>query len=618
MNSALIIIGLTAVMALALGIAARRGHDMTLEQWTVAGRGFGGLLVFLLLAGEIYTTFTFLGGSGWAYGRGAPTYYILAYGSLAYILSYWLLPPIWRYAKQERLVSQSHFFARKYDSRWLGALVALVGVMALVPYLVLQFQGLGIIVSVCSYGSISSTAAIWIGAATVTIYVMVSGMRGVAWNAVVKDILILAVVIFLGVYLPIHYYGGVGEMFHAIDAAKPGFLTFKPTGQSVLWFQSTVALTTLGFFMWPQAFAAVFTAREERILRRNAALLPLYQLILLFVFFCGFAAILQVPGLTGADIDQALLRLSLKTFDPWFVGVIGAAGLLTALVPGSIILVTAATLIANDLLRGLNPDLAEGAVARVARGLAPVIALVAVYFTLQGGQTIVALLLMGYSFVTQLFPAVVCSLMRRNPMTTPGAVAGIVVGVAAVAYITLTHSTFVSLFPFLPAAANDVNIGFASLILNVLASAVVSALTPATQPSAERPPAGRANQRARNPAVTATGWSTAALIFGVLGGLFGLLIGVFGYFVEGIAAAGGQNGAGLFQLISMAIPIASLVGGGMAKSDAVVAGILMLLSAVGMLLVFGFNFFTAIPLVLSGVGGMMALVSANDPKTKTA
>ena len=102
MNAALVIIGLTALVALALGLAARRGLRMSLEQWTVGGRAFGGPLVFLLTAGEIYTTFTFLGGSGYAYGQGAPAYYILAYGSLAYILSYWLLPPIWRYAKQER------------------------------------------------------------------------------------------------------------------------------------------------------------------------------------------------------------------------------------------------------------------------------------------------------------------------------------------------------------------------------------------------------------------------------------------------------------------------------------------------------------------------------------
>ena len=283
MNAALLVIGLAALLALGLGVAARRGKQMTLEEWSVAGRAFGGPLVFLLTAGEIYTTFTFLGGSGWAYGRGAPTFYILAYGSLAYFMSYWLLPPIWRYAKRERLLSQPHFFSHKYDSPWLGVLVAAVGVVALVPYLVLQFQGLGIIVSIASYGSISPTLAIWIGAATVTIYVMISGMHGVAWNAVLKDILILAVAVFLGIYFPLHYYGGLGEMFHAIDAAKPGFLTFKPTGQSVLWFQSTVLLTSLGFFMWPQAFASVFTAREERILRRNAALLPLYQLILLLV-----------------------------------------------------------------------------------------------------------------------------------------------------------------------------------------------------------------------------------------------------------------------------------------------------------------------------------------------
>ncbi len=158
MNGALVIIGLTAVMALGLGLAARRGLRMTLEQWTVAERAFGGPFVFLLTAGEIYTTFTFLGGSGYAYGKGAPAYYILAYGTLAYILSYWLLPPIWRYAKQERLISQSHFFAKKYDSPGLGILAAVVGVVALVPYLVLQLKGLGIIVSVASYGSISPSA----------------------------------------------------------------------------------------------------------------------------------------------------------------------------------------------------------------------------------------------------------------------------------------------------------------------------------------------------------------------------------------------------------------------------------------------------------------------------
>ena len=70
---------------------------MDLEQWTVGGRGFGTIFVFLLMAGEIYSTFTFLGGAGLVYGSGGAAYYILGYGTLAYILSYWLLPAVWRY-----------------------------------------------------------------------------------------------------------------------------------------------------------------------------------------------------------------------------------------------------------------------------------------------------------------------------------------------------------------------------------------------------------------------------------------------------------------------------------------------------------------------------------------
>jgi solute:Na+ symporter, SSS family len=477
MSAALIIIVATILGVLCLGLLARRGKEMDLEQWTVGGRGFGTILVFVLMAGEIYTTFTFLGGSGFAYGHGGPVFYILSYGCLAYVISYWLLPPIWRYAKQHRLIAQPDFFAHKYDSPALGVLVALVGIVALIPYLVLQLKGLGIIVDAAAYGAISPAVAIWIGAAVVTVYVMVSGVRGSAWTAVVKDTLILAVVLFLGIYLPVHYYGGYNAMFSAIDAAKPGFLALPAKGESLAWFDSTVLLTALGFYMWPHSFGSLFTAKEERVFRRNAVMLPLYQLILLFVFFVGFAAILKVPGLTGPEIDLSLLRLSVQTFDPWFVGVIGAAGVLTALVPGSMILIAASTLLANNIFRSVHKQATDASVSRLAKLLVPVVALVSVVFTLRGGATIVALLLMGYSFVTQLFPTLIASLLPHNPVTKEGAFAGICVGVATVAVTSLTHTSVATLFPALPETLRDLNIGIVALVLNLVALGVVSAVT---------------------------------------------------------------------------------------------------------------------------------------------
>jgi SSS family solute:Na+ symporter len=51
MNGALVFIAAAALLALALGFLASRGKDMNLEQWTVGGRGFGAIFVFLLLAG---------------------------------------------------------------------------------------------------------------------------------------------------------------------------------------------------------------------------------------------------------------------------------------------------------------------------------------------------------------------------------------------------------------------------------------------------------------------------------------------------------------------------------------------------------------------------------------
>ncbi len=489
MTISLALLGAFFVIAIALGLLAKRGHTMTLEQWSVGGRGFGSVFVFLLMAGEIYTTFTFLGGSGWAYGKGAPALYILCYLTLAYTLSYFLLPAIWRYARGRGLVSQSDFFIAKYESPAMGLLVSLVGVAALVPYLVLQLKGLGIIVTEASYGAISPVTAMWCGTAALMFYVVVSGVRGSAWTATLKDIMILVIVVAMGIYLPQHYHGGYGAMFAAIDAAKPGFLTLPGSGMSQSWFISTVLLTSVGVYTWPQFFAGVYTAKNENVFRKNAVMLPLYQLVVLFVFFTGFAATLAVPGLTGTEADLSLFRIAKLTFAPWAVGMIGAAGLLTALVPGSMLLITAATILAKNIFRVAVPQSSDRTVGLVARSMVPVLALSALYLALHGGQAIVALLLMGYNVVTQLFPALVLSFGERPRISTAAALSGIVAGELTVAVVTLSGTSVGTLAPRLPQFAKDLNIGVIALLVNVTCILLVTVLMPRRATRRMPPPA---------------------------------------------------------------------------------------------------------------------------------
>jgi len=470
------------VLAIALGLMARRGHVMSLEQWSVGGRGFGSVFVFLLMAGEIYTTFTFLGGSGWAYGKGAPAFYILCYGAIAYSVSYFLLPIVWRYAQTRRLVSQADFFVAKYESKTLGVIVALVSVAALVPYLVLQLKGLGIIVSEASGGVITQAVAVWTSSIALVGYVVVSGVRGSAWTSALKDVMILAAAVGIGVYLPLHYFGGYRAMFEAVEAAKPGALTLPASGMSPAWFISTVLLTATGFYMWPQFFAGVYTARSENVFRKNAVILPLYQLVVLFVFFTGFAAMLVVPGLKGAEADLSLLRIVEQSFGSWTVGVIGGAGLLTALVPGSMILITAGTIISQNIYRVMAPNASDRTVSLVARSLVPVLTLVAVILTLRGGQTLVVLLLMGYNFVTQLFPALILSLGEHQRVSAASAIAGIVAGEFTVVFLTVTSASVATLLPGAPQVVKDLNVGFVALAVNAVVLTVVALATRVRRP----------------------------------------------------------------------------------------------------------------------------------------
>ena len=87
------------------------------------------------------------------------------------------------------------------------------------------------------------------------------------------------------------------------------------------------------------------------------------------------------------------------------------------------------------------------------------------------------MLLVGYSFVTQLFPAVIASLVPRNPTTPAGAFAGILVGAIVAAVLSFTHATIGSLFPTLPQAIRDLNVGIIALAANIVAMIVVSSVT---------------------------------------------------------------------------------------------------------------------------------------------
>ena len=102
---AIAIFAVAMVGTIGLGIAAMRGRDADLDEWSVGGRSFGVILTWVLLAGECYTSFSYLGAAGWAYGYGAPILYLVGYMATGYATVYLFAPMVWGYAKRHNLIS---------------------------------------------------------------------------------------------------------------------------------------------------------------------------------------------------------------------------------------------------------------------------------------------------------------------------------------------------------------------------------------------------------------------------------------------------------------------------------------------------------------------------------
>lgn len=203
------------------------------------------------------------------------------------------------------------------------------------------------------------------------------------------------------------------------------------------WFVSTVLLTSCGLYMWPHSFVATFSAKSADTLRRNAVLMPTYTITLAFVFVVGFTAVLVTPGLANGDLS--LLTVVRQSFPPWFLGVIGGAGALTAMVPAAIFVLSAATLCAKNLYRPIfAQSMSDDSVARLARVLVVVLSLISLYLSIYSSSTLVSLLLLGYAGVTQFFPGVVLGLFWPRASMS-GIFVGLVAGVTMVAVLMLTN-----------------------------------------------------------------------------------------------------------------------------------------------------------------------------------
>jgi SSS family solute:Na+ symporter len=428
-------IALFALLATITGTILYGRHKVrakTVEEWALGGRRFGTLIFWFLNAGEIYTSFAVLGISGLAWASGAPAYIAFCSVSLSATLGYWLMPQIWSAGRRLGLLTQADFFAARYGARWLGLVVAIAGIAALLVYVQIQITALSLVLRLAVGVAITPLASAVSAAICMLAFVFLAGLRSAAFAAAIKDILMVLLVVALSVTVASHVGAtSVLDVFARVQAIHPNIGVFPglhpEEHKTTTWLMTSALNVALGTWIFPHMFQLCYSASDADTIRRNAMWQPLYSLSYFFIILLAWAALLAGTAPSGGDPNAVLLQFISDRYPVWMIGLFTGTACLLALVPGSVLLLTLGSIFSRNVVKLVIPNLSEKNSLLVSRGSMLLFAAIAVWMTLSRSTSLFEIGLTAYAAIGMLAPGVLLAFAWK-PTNALGVFCGILAG----------------------------------------------------------------------------------------------------------------------------------------------------------------------------------------------
>jgi SSS family solute:Na+ symporter len=443
-----------------LGFAAahwRRGDLDVLNEWGLAGRRLGTVVVWFLLGGDVYTAYTFIAVPALVFGAGAIGFFALPYTIIVYPLVFLILPRMWSVAHKHNFITAGDFVQGRYGNKWLALAVAITGIVATMPYIALQLLGLQVVIGAMGVGTVGlyGDLPLIIAFVILAAFTYTSGLRAPAMIAVVKDTLIYITVLAMVIVIPIEL-GGYGKMFAMIPPAK--LLLAGPKDGNLGQFSAyaTLALgSAFALFLYPHTMTAVLSSSSREVIRRNAAYLPAYSFMLGLLALTGFMALAVgvdklpefAPQFAQYKSNFAVPALILHAFPDWFAGVAFAAIGIGGLVPAAIMSIAASNLFTRNIyVQFIRPNCTPKQEAQNAKIVSLIVKFGALIFIIfLPLQYAIQLQLLGGIWISQTIPAVIVGLYTRwlNPWALIiGWAAGLIAGTWMAASLSFQSAVF--------------------------------------------------------------------------------------------------------------------------------------------------------------------------------
>jgi SSS family solute:Na+ symporter len=485
-----------------LGFAAARwrraDNMMHLNEWGLAGRGFGTFITWFLLGGDLYTAYTFIAVPALVFASGSIGFFAVSYTIMAFPIAFIFLPRLWSVSRVHNYITPGDFIRGRYGSRGLSLALAFTGILSLMPYIALQLVGIQSVLTVMGVGTSSTNTwvkdlPLFIAFLVLAVYTYISGLRAPAAIAFVKDTLIYVFVLVAVFYIPTRL-GGWGHIFGTAQAhlaainpetKKPNG-TFIPTqhavGSTQLDFATLALGSAMALFLYPHIVTGTLASKRRKFVKRNMSLLPAYSILLGLIALFGYMAV--TDPVTAANVKKsgnpqlAVPYLFQHMFPSWFAGVAFAGIIIGALVPAAIMAIAAANLFTRNIFKEFfKPDASPALETKMSQWASLVVKFGALLFAIELPHTFsINLQLLGGVWILQVFPMMVAGLYTRwfhRWALLAGWLAGMVYGTIAaynVKNATTSHWAASSDIVF----GHTVYIGLTALIINAVIAVVLT------------------------------------------------------------------------------------------------------------------------------------------------
>ena len=193
-----------------ISLLRSRRADQAETDYYLAGRGQGVMVTSLTIMATYFSGFAILTFPGWIYEGGiAPMLYALNLPVAAAAI-YLLGNRIRRIGRKRGYITPADMITDYYgDSPWIRIMVALTGALYVIPYVVMQVKAGGLLADglfreveqITLFGQQISMEDFGVGALSLVtvIYVIIGGMRSVAWTDVMQGVILLTAMLLSGI-----------------------------------------------------------------------------------------------------------------------------------------------------------------------------------------------------------------------------------------------------------------------------------------------------------------------------------------------------------------------------------------------------------------------------------